>query len=57
MQFQSQIEELQLDNGIEFAVSEIENLLVDRGCHLLPTAPYHHKQNGIAKKANGLVIE
>lgn len=56
-QFNTNIYELQLNNGIDFGVSKLNNILTDNGCQLIPLAPYHHKQNGFVEWANGLVTQ
>lgn len=55
--FGSAIQELQLDSGTKFDIVKLQNLLADKGCHLIPSAPYHHEQNGIAECTNGLVTQ
>lgn len=38
-------------------MTKLHSLLADRFCRLIPSAPYHHEQNGVAERANGLVTE
>lgn len=56
-QYSSFISEIHSDNGIEFGGKLLEDLLTSKGCKFIPTAPYHHHQNGIAERSHGVITE
>jgi transposase len=56
-QYKKYLNNVRIDNGREFHLKKLENFLNSKGINLETTTPYTPEQNGIAERANRILMD